>query len=451
MSQTPQQFVPGCQEDTQSVAELAEQQNAASVVECLTGRSGVSLRDRLKCVLVFLAVVGPGQIVMMADTEVGSIITAAQSGARWGYSLLPLQFILIPVLFMVQELTVRLGIFTGKGHGELIRERYGVAMGWISVGGLAVSIAGAMVAEFSGIAGIGELLGVPRAISLSLAAGFLLLVVSAGSYRRVERIALGLGLFEMAFLWVALNCHPRKGWLGQGLLLSPWREPDYRYLVAANIGAVIMPWMIFFQQSAIADKRLGRDHLRSAQWDTAIGSVVTQLVMAAVMITTAATLGLNHGGGSLETVGEISEALTPYLGADAGRLVFGLGILGAALVAIIVTSLAAAWGIGEMTGYKHSLESHPREAPWFYGVYAAAVVGSALLVGWVPNLIALNLAVEVMNALLLPLVLGFLVLLAARILPEPHRLRGFYLWVVAATCAVTSGVGVYCALTAMKW
>jgi len=221
--------------------------------------------------------------------------------------------------------------------------------------------------------------------------------------------------------------------------------------VAANIGAVIMPWMVFVHQSAVVDKGLRPGHLRAARWDTALGSVVTQLVMAAVLVTTAATLGSQHGAESLSTVGQIEQALTPYLGPKAGRLVFGLGIVGAALVAIIVTSLAAAWGIGEMTGYKHSLENHPREAPWFYGVYAMAVVGSAVLVACAPNLIALNLGVEVMNALLLPLVLGFLVLLAARVLPEEHRLRGVRLWALVATCAITSGVGVWCGLSGINW
>lgn len=417
----------------------------------LERRPGNGLGARLRPLAAFLAVLGPGQMVMMADTEVGSVITAAQSGARWGYALLPLQFLLIPVLFVVQELTVRLGIFTGKGHGELIRERYGAGWGWVSVGGLAAAIMGAMVAEFSGIAGVGELLGVPRVISLSLAVGFLLLVVWAGSYRRVERIALGLGCFELAFLWVALKAHPQAGSLAQALAAPPWHEAGFRYLVAANIGAVIMPWMIFFQQSAVVDKGLRPEHLRAARWDTALGSVVTQLVMAAVLVTTAATLGSQHGAESLSTVGQIAQALTPYLGPEAGRLVFGLGIVGAALVAIIVTSLAAAWGIGEMTGYKHSLENHPREAPWFYGVYAMAVVGSAVLVACAPNLIALNLGVEVMNALLLPLVLGFLVLLAARVLPEEHRLRGVRLWAVVATCVITSGVGVWCGLSGVNW
>ena len=139
------------------------------------------------------------------------------------------------------------------------------------------------------------------------------------------------------------------------------------------------------------------------------------------------------------------------MGPEAGRLFFGKGILGAALAAIIVTSLAAAWGIGELTGYKHSLESRPREVPWIYGVYALAVVGSAVLVDCRPNFIALNLGIEVMNALLLALILGFLVLLAARVLPEEHRLRGAQLWAVVATCAITSGVGIWCALSWTSW
>ncbi len=357
---------------------------------------------RLRRFLTFLAVLGPGQIVMMADTDVGSVITAAQSGARWGYALLPLQFLLIPVLFVVQELTARLGIFTGKGHGELIRERFGAGWGWVSIGGLSVAIVGAIISEFSGVAAVGELVGVPRSMSLSLAVGFLLLVVWAGSYRRVERIALALGFCEMAFLWVALESHPHLSSLAQGFAAVPWHDADYRYLVAANIGAVIMPWMIFFQQSAVVDKRLGPGHLRAARWDTAVGSVVTQIVMVAVLVTTAATMSFGHDGHSLGTVGQIAQALTPYLGERTARLVFGAGILGAALVAILVTSLAAAWGFGEMTGYKHSLENHPREAPWFYGVYAMAVAGSAVLVDRVPDLVRLNLGIEVMNALLLP-------------------------------------------------
>src|SRR5574342_498686 len=146
----------------------------------------------------FFAVLGPGLVVMLADTDVGSIITAGQSGVQWGYSLLLLQAILMPILYVVQELTVRLGIFTGKGHGELIRETFGPPWAWVSVAGLGVATVGALLAEFSGVAAVGELFGVARVVSLALAAGFLLVVVWTGSYRRVERVAIALGLFEFA-------------------------------------------------------------------------------------------------------------------------------------------------------------------------------------------------------------------------------------------------------------
>ncbi|HKO07076.1 MAG TPA: divalent metal cation transporter [Alphaproteobacteria bacterium] len=391
----------------------------------------------------FIAVLGPGLVVMLADTDVGSIITAGQSGVQWGYRLLLLQFMLMPILYVVQELTVRLGIFTGKGHGELIREVFGKRWAWLSVAGLGVTTAGALLTEFSGVAGVGELFGVPRAASLVLAAGFLLVVVWTGSYRRVERVAIALGLFEFAFFWVAYASHPQGSELAEGLMHMPLENKDYLYLVAANIGAVIMPWMIFYQQSAVADKKLRPEHYRDARWDTAIGAVITQLVMAAVLVAAAATIGKTNSEASLNTIGDIAKALTPFLGPGIGRLVFGLGTIGAAMVAAIVVSLASAWGFGEVAGYKHSLEHHPLEAPWFYGVFTAVVVGGAIAVALVPNLVTLNIGVEVMNALMLPLVLGFLVLLAIRALPEDHRLRGPYRWVVIVVSVLTVGLGVY--------
>ncbi len=392
---------------------------------------------------VFLAVLGPGLVVMLADTEVGSIITAAQSGAQWGYRLLLLQLILVPILYVVQELTVRLGIFTGKGHGELIRETFGQGWAWLSVAGLAVATLGALITEFTGVAGVGDLFGLPRLYSLGSAVLLLLAIVWTGSYRRVERVAILLGLFEFVFFWVAYKAHPQGHELASGMLHMPLDQPAYLYLVAANIGAVIMPWMIFYQQSAVADKGLTPEHYRDARWDTAIGALVTQLVMAAVLVACAATLGKHHAYAPLDNVADISHALTSFLGVDLGRLLFGLGILGAALVAAIVVSLAAAWGFGEVTGYKHSLEHHPLEAPWFYIVYTAGVVGGALLVSVVPNLVALSIGVEVMNALMLPLVLGFLVALAIKALPPEHRLRGGYLGVVLAVSLLTAGLGVY--------
>ncbi|MGH8110805.1 MAG: NRAMP family divalent metal transporter [Rhodanobacteraceae bacterium] len=285
---------------------------------------------------------------MLADTDVGSVITAAQSGVQWGYRLLLLQLLLVPVLYVVQELTVRLGIFTGKGHGELIREQFGRGWAWVSVSGLGIAAVGALLTEFSGVAGVGELFGVPRIVSLSLSATFLLVVVLTGSYRRVERVAIALGLFELAFFVVAWQAHPQGAEVVRGLAHVPLGDHRYLYLVAANIGAVIMPWMIFYQQSAIADKKLRPRHYIHARWDTALGSVVTQAVMAAVLIAAAATIGKLDAHASLDSIGDITKILVPVLGPEIGRTVFGLGVIGAAMVASIVVSLACAWGFGRL-------------------------------------------------------------------------------------------------------
>ncbi len=398
-----------------------------------------------------VAVFGPGLVVMLADTDVGSVITAGQSGAQWGYRLLLLQFVLMPILFMVQELTVRLGIYTGRGHGELISETFGRFWAWVSVAGLTIATMGALVTELSGVAGVGELYGVPRAVSLTLATVALLSVVMTGSYRRVERVAIALGLFELAFFAVAWMAHPSLAEIGDGLVHIPYQNKDYVYLAAANIGAVIMPWMIFYQQSAVADKRLRPEHLPAARLDTALGAVLTQMVMAAVLIAVAATIGRTNPEASLKTVGEMSGALTPFLGKGLGQLVFSLGVLGAGMVAALVATLALAWGVGEVAGFKRSLDLGPIQASWFYGVYAACVVGCAVGVGLVPDLVDLNIGVQIMNALLLPLVLGFLIALAVRALPEPVRLKGRYMWVVILVAGLTTALGVFGGLQGAGW
>ena len=391
----------------------------------------------------YVSVFGPGLVVMLADTDVGSIITAGQSGVQWGYRLLLLQLVLVPILFMVQELTVRLAIFTGRGHGELIAQTFGRFWAWVSVAGLTVATMGALITELSGVAGVGELYGIPRVLSLALAAIALLAVVLTGSYRRVERVAIALGLFEFAFFAVAWMAKPSLADLASGAVDVPFGNKDYVYLAAANIGAVIMPWMVFYQQSAVADKGLRPEHLKAARWDTALGAVVTQLIMAAVLVATAATIGQKSPDASLSTVGDLSQALTPFLGDGMGRLVFSIGVLGAAMVAAIVATLALAWGVGEVTGYRRSLELRPTQASWFYSVYAICVVGCTVLVAIWPDLVALNVGVQIMNALMLPLVLGFLIALAVRALPPAHRLRGWYFWLVTIVVGITTVLGVF--------
>lgn len=390
----------------------------------------------------FALIAGPGLVVMLADTDAGSIITAAQSGAVWGYKLLLLQFILMPILYIAQELTVRLGVTTGMGHGELIKKHFGKFWAWVSVTTLLVTCVGAIISEFSGIAGVGQLFGVPHSLSITLSAIFLGAIVWTGSYRSVERVAIALGLFELIFFFVAWKAHPNLQAMLQGLTSMPIHEKGYLYLTAANIGAIIMPWMIFYQQSAVVDKGLQPEALKGSRWDTAIGAVITQLIMAAVLVTTAATIGKTHPGESLNTVQQISHALTPFLGSTAGKLLFAIGMLGASLIAAIVVSLTAAWGLGEITGYKRSLSCNPKKAPWFYLVYTAVLILGALFILSGMNLVKLNLGIEVMNAALLPVVLGFLFLLAWKTLPAPYRLKGPYAWIVFIILSITAVFGV---------
>ncbi len=381
---------------------------------------------------------GPGLVVMLADSDVGSVITAGQSGVQWGYRLLGLQILLMPVLYIVQELTVRLGIFTGRGHGELVRAVLGPVWAWITVGWLAIATIGALLTELSGVAGVGELYGLPRLATLPLAAIGLLAIVLTGSYRRVERAAIVIGLFELAFFFVAWAARPGMHELLSGSLDIAYGDKGYLYLVAANIGSIVMPWMIFYQQSAVADKKLLPEHYGMARFDTAIGAVITQLVMCAVIIACAATLG--GGRVSLNTVGDMSFALTRFLGVGAGRFVFSAGILGAGMVAAIVCSLGLAWGVGEVTGNRHMLAQQP--ARWFYALYVVVIAGSTAAVAVWPNLIALNIGVQVVNAFMLPIMLGVLIALAMMALPEARRLRGAYLWIVLAVCGLTASVAV---------
>jgi Mn2+/Fe2+ NRAMP family transporter len=206
--------------------------------------------------------------------------------------------------------------------------------------------------------------------------------------------------------------------------------------------------MVFYQQSSVVEKGLSLDDLPAARLDTAFGAMVTQIVMAAVLIATAATLGKAMQSGSLDTVQQIAQAITPYLGETTGKLLFGLGLSGAAVVATIVVTLTAARTLSEVLGTKHSLEHEPHEAPWFYGIYTATLIAGALVVVSGVNLVSLSIGVQVMNALLLPIVLGFLYLLARR-LPKPYRLQGAYAVVVAIVIASTVIFGVYSGLAGL--
>ncbi len=395
-----------------------------------------------------MAVAGPGIVVMLADTDAGSVITAAQSGAQWGYRLLLMQLLLVPILYIVQELTVRLGVVTGKGHAELISEHFGLIWAWVSVATLILACLGAILSELSGLAGVGALFGVPKLVTMSMAVCMLIVMAVTGSYLSVERIAIVVGAFELLFVYVAWKSQPAAAEMVKGMFDIPITNAKYLYLVSANIGAVIMPWMVFYQQSSVVEKGLTTEDLKAARWDTAIGALVTQLIMAAVLVATAATIGKAGGNAPLDTVEQIAGALTPFLGVATGKVIFALAISGSAIVATIVVTLTAARTIGEILRVPHTLETRPADAKWFYGAYALVLIVGAAIVCSDIDLVAVSVGVQVLNALLLPLVLGFLYLLARR-LPEPFRLRGWYDVVVAVAMGATALFGVYSAISGL--
>ncbi len=387
---------------------------------------------------------GPGLVVMLADTDVGSFITAAKSGAQWGYRMVLPQLVLIPVLYVVQEMTVRLGIHTGKGHGALIREHFGQRWALLSAGTLFASCIGALLTEFAGVAGVGELFGIPRTLTVPVAATFLIGIALTGRYRRAERVGIALGLAELVFIPAMVMAHPSLHAIGHGLGQLPLTNSSYMVLLAANVGAVIMPWMIFYQQGAVIDKGLLPHHIRRERRDTAVGAVLTQLIMLTLVLAFAATVGLHHPRAALNTVGEMSSALQPFLGAIGAKVLLGGAMLGAGLVAALVASLAGAWGISEVFAWTHTLNERPsRQSAKFYVTYALAHVVGAVIVLFSVNLIHLVIVVMVMNALLLPIVLGFLLALEARTLPIEHRMSGPYRFVATTLCLVVICFGLY--------
>ncbi|HTI14882.1 MAG TPA: divalent metal cation transporter, partial [Dictyobacter sp.] len=430
---------------TQSIRSSRERssQEANEKQSIQTNAIGIT-SSPLQHILLWTAIIGPGLMVMFADTDAGSIITAAQSGAQWGYRMILPQLILIPILYVVQEITVRLGMVTHKGHGELIREHFGFGWAIISVGTLFVASIGALVTEFAGIAGVGEMLHISPWITVPFVTVLLVAIGLSGSYKRVERIGLAIGVLELFFLVAALLVHPSASDLAFGLTHLPIMQKNYLFLLAANVGAVIMPWMVFYQQGAVIDKHLkGKGELKVARWDTWLGAILTQVVMIAVVIAMAATIGHTNPGASLNTIQDIAAALVPVLGSTGAILICGLGMAGAGLLASLVVSLAGAWGIGEAFHLKHSLNLPFKEAKGFYIIYTLAHIGGAIFVLSGLSLINLTIDIEIMNALLLPIVLGFLLVLERVALPAEQRMHGMYKWSAWTVSALVMSFGLY--------
>lgn len=386
---------------------------------------------------------GPGLLVCLADTDAGCLIVASQSGARWGYSLLWLQVLLIPVLFMAQELTVRLGVYTRQGHTACIKEHFGAFWAWAACILLLVECVCAMMSEMSGVAAVAELWGCNRQLATAVSALVIVGAVVLLNYRQVEALGIVLGLFELTFVVSMFMYHPSLSSVLEGSI-TLHSDKDFVKLIAANIGAVVMPWMIYFQQSAVVARRLLTEQdLSQERTHTLVGSFLTQLIMIGALVTMAAA---HSHPKNLETVKDIVDVIAPELGQTTARVLVSLGFLGGSLSAAFVVSLAASWAICEALGTDdttYSLDRHPSQAPFFYGSFSAVVLlGTIVLLSGV-DVVKLNVFVELMDGILLPFTIGFLFLLATGpALPEEARVKGFHKYFLGAVFFLCSALSI---------
>ena len=391
--------------------------------------------------------VGPGLVVMLADTDAGSVITASQSGAAYGYRLVLPQLLAIPLLYATQELTIRLGIGTGLGFAALLQRRFGKGVARVALALLVVSCFGALVTQLGALGGLAESFGLPAPAAVAAAVAFFIAVVTLGAYQSVERVAILFGLAELAFLIVAWRAGPDAHQMARQMREAPFGDAGYLYLLAANIGTTFMPWGAFYQQSAIIDKGVERRDLSGSRWETLGGAALCQIVTAAMVIAAAATVGHGAGGARFDTVGDIAGAFSDVLGPALGRGLFAIGLIGSALVAAMVVSLTVAWAAGETMGVNHSLEHRPREAPGFYAAFVALMVSAGLFVAVGIDPLRLSVAVGVVNALMLPLVLaGLYVLARLELRGGPLALRGGYAWTLALLFAGLGAAALYSGL-----
>ncbi|MGB6065290.1 MAG: divalent metal cation transporter [Desulfomonilaceae bacterium] len=376
-----------------------------------------------KRLVIFLAVLGPGIIVMVADNDAGGIATYAVTGSKYGFSLLWMFIILLPMAYYIQEMTVRLGAVTKRGHAEAIFDGFGSFWGWFSLVDLAIINWLTLITEYIGMTEAMSFFGIPSIITYFGVTLILFIVVMTGEYWTFEKLTLFFCLFNLVYIPAAL-------W---GMSLStapPWSEvfrgfynPDLRggfsgdllFILLANIGTTITPWQIFFQQSSVVDKGMDTHDIKFGKLDTWIGSFSTCVVAIFIIIATGAVLYYHHPQIIIEDVKQTAEAIAPLLPSGQGewaRRLFGIGLFDAGFLGALCISLSTSWAVGEIFGWAHSLNYKVRDAPWFYIVYLGMLLtsGAVVLIPGAP-LVTITMFVQVVAVTLLPAALVFLILL----------------------------------------
>jgi Mn2+/Fe2+ NRAMP family transporter len=363
-----------------------------------------------------LAIVGPGLIVMVGDNDAGAFSVYGQAGQDYGTRLLWTFVLLIPVLYVNQEMVLRLGAVTGVGHARLIMERFGRFWGAFSVIDLFILNALTIVTEFIGITLAAGYLGIPKVIAVGMAA--LVIVASAltGSFRRFERIAMVFCAGSLLLIPVYVLSHPAAGQVARGFLVPSvpgggGQLATVMLLIIGIVGTTVAPWQLFFQQSYVIDKRITPRFMRYEKVDLIIGIGVVIIGGAALMgAMTAAFAGTAAAGHYTDAAG-LASGLAAYAGQTAGAL-FAVALLDAAMIGAFAVSLSTAYALGDVLGLKHSLHRGARQAKGFYVVYAALIAGAAAIV-LIPGapLGLLIEGVQVLAGVLLPSATVFLLLL----------------------------------------
>ncbi|HEX4788982.1 MAG TPA: NRAMP family divalent metal transporter [Actinospica sp.] len=373
----------------------------------------VGLTPKLK---TLLAVVGPGLIVMCGDNDAGAFSTYGQSGQDYGTSLLWVLLLLVPVLYVNQEMVVRLGAVTGVGHGKLILARFGRFWGAFSIIDLFLLNALTLVTEFIGITLAVGYLGLPKAPSILAAALVVIGAASTGSFRRFERVAMTLCLGSLVLVPIALVLHPGAQQMAAGFLVPTMpggatQLSTVMLLVIGLVGTTVAPWQLFFQQSYVIDKRITTRFLKYEKADLWIGIAVVVVGAAAIIgFAGAATAGTAAHGHFTDAAG-----LAAAIAAKGGHLVgilFAIALLDASIIGAFAVSLSTAYAIGDVCGVNHSLHRGVKQAKGFYGVYVG-VIGLAAGIVLIPNapLGLITNGVQAMAGVLLPSASVFLLLL----------------------------------------
>lgn len=384
--------------------------NLAGKFERFRSRSRRSLSEYR--FYAYLAVLGPGIIAANSGNDASGIATYSTAGAAYGYSLL---WAFIPMtigLIVVQEMCVRMGVVTGQGLADLIREQFGVR--WTALVMLALLIAntGVIISEFVGIAQASELFGISRYITIPAATLFIWWLVVKGTAKSVERVFLLMSLVFFGYIVSAFLAKPDWDQVATGFVTPNFSsDTGYLFTVVALIGTTITPFMQVYVQSAVVEKRMDEEELNLARTDVIVGTLFACLISAFIVICTAATLNA-AGITDIDTASTAAESLVPVAGHYA-KYLFAIGLFGAAMLAMGVLPLATAYSLSEALGFEKGISRSFREAPIFLGIFTALILIGAL-VAMIPGIPQINLLLitQCVNGLLLPVILIAIVKLA---------------------------------------